>query len=104
MRKRIGRLVVFASVLALVMAVNVGVALADHPGGTNWTCDTGATEDGEFCDPADATTNGPAAENALEPVGRRVFAPGAPGTPGQAGLRNGIVNNPLCPLHGVAGT
>ncbi len=87
--------------------LGAGIALADHTGGTEWTCDdaTGAQE-GNPCAPGDRNPIGPAAENALAPVGRNIS---------DAGFTNGfgnpnsnaavaINNNPLCPFHGVEQT
>ena len=113
MRRRFRILIVLASTLAMVLMLNVGTAFADHTGGTEWTCDTNAgAAEGGFCPEGGgantdgaATLIGPAALNAFEPVGRHVFAPGAKASDAaREAPRNGIVNNPLCPLHEVVST
>ena len=96
MKRRLRRLIVFAGVLGLVLAFNVGTAFADHTGGTQWECNV-EPEDG-FC--PDANTQGPASNNAFEPVGRHIFAEDSPASDGARNApRLGITNNPLCPLH-----
>ena len=92
---------------ALFFALSTGAAFADHSGGTEWTCDDpGGAEEGVFCDPGDWNPIGPAADQ-VAPVGRNI---------NEQGLNNGflahpgfgafvaIVNNPLCPFHGVEAT
>ncbi len=93
---------------ALFLALSTGAAFADNAGGgTEWTCDDPAgAEAGAFCAPEDRTAIGPAADQ-VAPVGRNI---------NEQGLNNGflahtgfgafvaIVNNPLCPFHGVEAT
>lgn len=100
-----------ATVLGLMMFATLGAtaALADHTGsGTEWTCDV--EQNGGPCLPGDRNPIGPAAENALAPVGRHIMPEDAPGhaaflaagfdsTNGPAA--EAIVNNPLCPFHQV---
>ena len=99
MKRRLRRLTVFAGVLGLVMAVNVGVASADH--GLNPNSPFGTTP-GEAVSPS--------------PVGSHLIGPGPDG-PGAPGAINGfnfefgggvdptnpaviaLANNPNCPFH-----
>ncbi len=94
MKKRLRRLIVFAGALGVVMALNVGVALADH--GANAppfeaadafvVPDDGTPRDAAALTPGDAPVG-----TALDP---------ATGThPGNNGAFVGIDNNPNCPLH-----
>jgi hypothetical protein len=95
MKKRLRRLIVFAGVMGLVMAVNMGVASADHP---------------HF--------EGTTAATASAPVGSHIISPDAPGHPGADNgfgrIHNAdgthstnfdnpavlaLFNNPNCPLH-----
>ena len=109
---RIKLLIIFASLLTLVFAVNVGVASADHPGGTEWTCDE--AQNGGGCAPGDRNPIGPAADNALAPVGRNISdqgllkafgeVRGEPFTIGNGPADFGITHNPLCPFHPVEET
>ena len=90
--------------LLMVFAVNVGIASADHPGGTEWTCNV--DQEGGGCAPRDRNPIGPAAVNALAPVGRNISPQGNEngfGNPNSNALV-AIANNPLCPLHQVAVT
>ncbi len=102
------KLLVLVSMVGVFSMLSVGVAFADHTGGTEWTCDdaTGALE-GNGCAPNDRNKIGPAAKNALAPVGRNIAGPGFDnafdgGTPSNA--FTAIQNNPLCPFHGVEET
>ncbi len=109
MKKRLRRLIVFAGVLGLVMAVNVGVASADHGGGTEWTCNAGATVDGESCGgPGNQDLIGAATDNAFAPVGNNIADPARANVEADATTPSNFIaaisNNPLCPFHGVAGT
>jgi hypothetical protein len=112
MKRRLRRLTVLFGVIGLVMAFNVGTAFADQTGGTEWTCDDPANAlAGESCGGPtnDQDLIGPAAENAFAPVGSHLLSPTAPGNPGSVhGIMNeksnaqtALINNPLCPLHGV---
>jgi hypothetical protein len=112
MKRRLRRLTVLFGVIGLVMAFNVGTAFADHTGGTEWTCDDPLNAPaGESCGGPTNTHDpiGPAAENAFAPVGSHLLSPTAPGNPGSVnGIQNpngnaaiALINNPLCPLHGV---
>ena len=83
MRKRLGILLVMASMIIPVFALNLGVAFAHEP-------------------PTSAV------ENAWAPVGQNAFDPDHPGKfKGFAGVNPdtngnavaGITHNPLCPLH-----
>ncbi len=105
MMKRLAVLVVFASMLMLVSVFSAGAALADHTGGTQWTCNDGATVDGELCE--NRTPIGPAAQQ-IGPVGRNIADPARANiaTGGGTTPSNFLVainHNPLCPFHGVAG-
>ncbi len=82
MRRLLRRLIVFASVLGVVMALNVGVAFA-HPAGAEHAF----------------TANG---LNDSAPVGSKALDPAHPGqfkgfVTGNA--EAAIANNPLCPAH-----
>jgi hypothetical protein len=97
------KLLLLVSMVGVFSMLGAGVAFADHTGGTEWTCNTGATVDGELC--TDRNPIGPAASQ-IGPVGGNIADPGrakafAGGTPSNA--VNAINNNPLCPFHGVAG-
>ncbi len=92
------------SMVGVFSMLGAGIAFADHTGGTEWTCDdaAGALE-GNGCAPDDRDAIGPAADKALAPVGRNIAPEG-----GENGFQNensnafvAIVNNPLCPFHGV---
>ena len=50
----------------------------DHPGGTEWTCANASNApEGAFCDPdTEIDAVGPAAENAIAPVGSHANAAG----------------------------
>ncbi len=101
------RVRILASLVGMIMLFSVlsaGVAFADHTGGTEWTCDSGTTEDGDGC--GSRTPVGPAAENTLAPVGSHISGtPAFVNGPGPGGAANdAIANNPLCPFHGVDGT
>ena len=103
---RLMKLLVAVGVVAAVFVLSVGVASADHTGGTEWTCTVEVSE-GEPCPPPLATKIGPAAENAFAPVGSNIGGPGST----HPGFVNGILNpnapddilfnNPLCPFHTV---
>ena len=103
MNMRIKLLIVFASLLTLVFALNLGVASADHPGnGVQWTCDE-PQGGGTPCLPDDRNSIGPAAENALAPVGRNISGSGLENGFGNENSNafDAIANNPLCPFHDV---
>ena len=110
MRKLVHLLVVL-SLVTVLLALSVGVAFADNTGGgTEWTCAEGAQDPG--CPPLDRTLIGPAAQNAIAPVGSHLLGdvPGAPGNENgfdsdndSQALEN-IGKNPLCPVHPVAET
>ncbi len=104
MKRRLRRLIVFAGVLGLVMAVNVGVASADH-GATAPAFEE--AEDNDGTPPEDALlTPGaiPVGSHLLEsPTG--VLPPGNPGSVNgfeprpDSGAIAAIANNPNCPAH-----
>jgi hypothetical protein len=77
-KRRLRRLIVFAGVLGLVMAMNVGAAFA-HP------------ENAPF-------TDDPNGAVVFAPVGS-VLQPSVGTHPGNNGAFVGIDNNPNCPLH-----
>ena len=108
MKRRLRRLIVFAGVLGMVMALNVGVAFATNTGsGTEWTCkDTAGAAEGTLCGFPDREPVGQAAENTLAPVGSKIFAGGKGSDAARAALTDHaqLVNNPLCPLHEVVDT
>ena len=80
MRRRLRILIVLASTFAMVLMLNVGVALADH--GENAQRFEGAT-----------------GLSVSAPVGTALGFPD-PGThKGLSGNFNGIDNNPNCPAH-----
>ena len=98
MRRLLRRLMVIASVTGLVMALNVGVALADH-GETAPAF--AAAEDNDVTPFADALLTPGAI-----PVGSHLLGdvPGAPGS--ENGFQNpnsnaitAIAKNPNCPAH-----
>ncbi len=95
MKKQLRRLIVFASALGLMMALNVGAAFADHPGEPF----VDANAFGGHHHLAAAQTPGSA------PVGTALgFVPGGPQThPGLINMSDsavaGIAHNPNCPLH-----
>lgn len=88
MKRSLRKLIVFASMLVLMMAMSTGVAYADHGGNSPHFEDT-------------------TAETATAPVGSHLLAPGAPGSPGaengfdnpNSGAFDAIAKNPNCPLH-----
>jgi hypothetical protein len=97
MKRRLRILLTFASVLALVMVMNIGAASADHENGV-W----------EGCtDRVDCAAVAPH----YAPVGQRLLAdpdlPGRRGLPGGPGdgpdegqaFPDNIGRNPNCPLH-----
>ena len=99
MKRLLRRLIVFASALGLMMALNVGAAFADHPGPA--FDDANAIADGGGPPPA-AAAETPGAI----PVGTALgFNPALPqDQQGHAGLRNSqgfgnLARNPNCPLH-----
>jgi hypothetical protein len=100
--RKILLLVTFVGAMVLLFALGVGVASADHSGGTEWTCDE--AQNGGGCAPGSRNPIGPAAEHALAPVGRNIseqgFVNGFDGNPNSNAF-NAIANNPLCPFHPV---
>ena len=106
MKRRLRRLIVFAGVVGLVMAFNVGVASANHTGdATLWECsDPNGGPEGVLCSPGPGGIGvqdpvGTATFKVLAPVGNNVFARGLPAIPALL-TKAQLVNNPLCPLHG----
>ena len=100
MKKRMRRLVVFAGVLGLVMAVNVGVASADHGNNPNSPfAEAEAIADGTGPTSAVAAATTPGAI----PVGTALgFSPAGPNDHPGLVHSNGFQNlsrNPNCPLH-----
>jgi hypothetical protein len=103
MKRRLRILIVFAGVLGLVMALNVGAASATNTGDpTAWTCDTGAVEINDGCG-GNQTPDGVAADNALAPVGSHIADAGRTNgilPRGEDGTGTTIIgHNPLCPFH-----
>ncbi len=93
---------------SLFFALTTGVAFAEHGGGTEWTCDDAAgAEEGTPCEPGDRNPIGPAADQALAPVGRNISGQGLQNgflAHPDFGAFIGIQHNPLCPFHGVEAT
>ena len=117
MKLKMRILMLMGSLMLLAFAVNVGIASADHPGGTEWTCDT--DQAGGGCPAGDRNLIGPAAENTLAPIGKNLLVGGADQPGGQGAINGfnfdfsgggpdfdnpaviGVTHNPLCPLHQV---
>ena len=107
MRRLLRRLIVFASVLGMVMVLNVGVAFATHGDGGAApfvaaddfvvTCNKLSDCPGTSNRDAAALTPGDA------PVGSRIIPPTAPGHPAfenqSPQVVTAITHNPNCPLH-----
>lgn len=103
MRKRLRRLIIFAGVMGLVMAVNVGVASATHGENAAPFAEADGIADGTppLSGAAAATTPGSI------PVGTALgFVPGLPpedqahpGLQHSQGFVPNLSHNPNCPLH-----
>ena len=105
MKRRLRILVVLVSTVAMVLMLNVGVALADHGDNPNSPFVAAEDNDGatQTSPRTDEVLSGPRADAALTPgaipVGSALGFP-FPGThPGNTGNFNGIANNPNCPAH-----
>ena len=97
MKRRWRVLVVMASVIAMVLAFNVGAASAGHTGApTLWEC--AGAYDGPFgnCDSGDVINEGSA-------VKEQTLGPILNGPAGQVakGQFKGIDRNPFCLIHGA---
>jgi len=103
MKRRLRRLIVFAGVLGLVMAVNVGVASAHHGANAPPFADADAAVVVDFDDAVLAADEAPSPY----PVGQNALGldPNPDPHPGQfrgfgtGNAEAGITNNPNCPLH-----
>ena len=105
MKRRLRRLIVFAGVLGLVMAVNVGVASADHgvDNPNSPFVDADAAPVSTFEEAVLAADEAPSPY----PVGQNALGldPNPDPHPGQfrgfgtGNAEAGITNNPNCPLH-----
>ena len=101
MRKLMRRLIVIGSVTGLLMALNVGVALADHgdnPNSPFAAAEAIADGTGPTSGVAAATTPG------AIPVGTALGFTGSVGPDDHPGLQNSkgfqnLSRNPNCPLH-----
>ena len=104
MRRLMVGLVVAVVAGGIFFGLTTGVAFADHGGGTEWTCDdAGGAAEGAFCDPSDWNPIGPAAAQ-IQPVGRNININGLNHgflAHPEFGAFVAIINNPLCPFHGV---
>jgi hypothetical protein len=102
MKRRLGRLIVFAGVVGLFMVLNAGVASADHPGPPFEDANTISIDaPGPISAEAAGTTPGNI------PVGTALgFQPGVPpaeqnhpGLQHSQGFVPNLARNPNCPLH-----